>query len=166
MMNRRYDRDHYMDLVRQLRDSVPEITISSDIMVGFPGETEEDFQDTLDLIEKVRYDSAFTFLYSPRKGTPAAEKEDQIPEEIKHDRFNRMVDLINQISAEKNAAMEGRTEMVLVEGPSKQKKDTLAGRTDGFKLVNFPGDISLTGKMVPVRITKGKTFSLEGELVL
>ena len=155
-----------MDLVRQLRDSVPEITISSDIMVGFPGETEEDFQDTLDLIEKVRYDSAFTFLYSPRKGTPAAEKEDQIPEEIKHDRFNRMVDLINQISAEKNAAMEGRTEMVLVEGPSKQKKDTLAGRTDGFKLVNFPGDISLTGKMVPVRITKGKTFSLEGELVL
>ena len=166
LMNRRYDREHYMDLVRQLRDSVPEITISSDIMVGFPGETEEDFQDTLDLIGKVRYDSAFTFLYSPRKGTPAAEKEDQIPEEIKHDRFNRMVDLINQISAEKNAAMEGRTEMVLVEGPSKQKKDTLAGRTDGFKLVNFPGDISLTGKMVPVRITKLKTFSLEGELVL
>ncbi|MBR6443878.1 MAG: tRNA (N6-isopentenyl adenosine(37)-C2)-methylthiotransferase MiaB [Firmicutes bacterium] len=165
MMNRRYDRDRYMELVDKIRETVPQITISSDIMVGFPGETEEDFLDTLDLIERVRYDSAFTFLYSPRKGTPAAEAEDQIPEEIKHDRFNRMVDLINTISAEKNAAMEGKTEDVLVEGISKQKPDNLAGRTDGFKLVNFRGDASLIGKIVPVRITKGKTFSLEGEII-
>ena len=165
MMNRRYDRDRYMELVDKIRETVPQITISSDIMVGFPGETEEDFLDTLDLIERVRYDSAFTFLYSPRKGTPAAEAEDQIPEEIKHDRFNRMVELINTISAEKNAAMEGKTEDVLVEGISKQKPDNLAGRTDGFKLVNFRGDTSLIGKIVSVRITKGKTFSLEGEII-
>ena len=165
MMNRKYDRDRYMELVDKIRESAPGITISSDIMVGFPGETEEDFLDTLDLIERVRYDSAFTFLYSPRKGTPAAEAADQIPEEIKHDRFNRMVELINTISAEKNAAMEGKIEDVLVEGVSKQKPDNLAGRTDGFKLVNFHGDPSLTGKIVPVRITKGKTFSLEGELI-
>ena len=154
-----------MELVDRIRETVPEITISSDIMVGFPGETEEDFLDTLDLIERVRYDSAFTFLYSPRKGTPAAEDPDQIPEEIKHDRFNRMVELINGISAEKNAAMEGRVEDVLVEGASKNSIDALAGRTDGFKLVNFRGDRSLIGQIVPVRITKGKTFSLEGELI-
>ncbi|MBR2511569.1 MAG: tRNA (N6-isopentenyl adenosine(37)-C2)-methylthiotransferase MiaB [Firmicutes bacterium] len=165
MMNRKYNRDQYMELVDRIRETVPEITISSDIMVGFPGETEEDFLDTLDLIERVRYDSAFTFLYSPRKGTPAAEDPDQIPEEIKHDRFNRMVELINGISAEKNAAMEGRVEDVLVEGASKNSIDALAGRTDGFKLVNFRGDRSLIGQIVPVRITKGKTFSLEGELI-
>ena len=165
MMNRKYDRDRYMELVAKIRESVPQITISSDIMVGFPGETEEDFLDTLDLIEKVRYDSAFTFLYSPRKGTPAAEEEDQIPEETKHERFNRMVELINTISAEKNAAMEGRIEDVLVEGASKNSADALSGRTDGFKLVNFRGDRSLIGQIVPVRITSGKTFSLEGELV-
>ena len=165
MMNRKYNRDQYMELVDRIREIVPEITISSDIMVGFPGETEEDFLDTLDLIERVRYDSAFTFLYSPRKGTPAAEDPDQIPEEIKHDRFNRMVDLINRISAEKNAAMEGRVEDVLVEGASKNSADALSGRTDGFKLVNFRGDRSLIGQIVPVRITKGKTFSLEGELI-
>ncbi|MBQ1400825.1 MAG: tRNA (N6-isopentenyl adenosine(37)-C2)-methylthiotransferase MiaB [Firmicutes bacterium] len=165
MMNRKYNRDQYMELVDRIRETVPEITISSDIMVGFPGETEEDFLDTLDLIERVRYDSAFTFLYSPRKGTPAAEDPDQIPEDIKHDRFNRMVDLINRISAEKNAAMEGRVEDVLVEGASKNSADALSGRTDGFKLVNFRGDRSLIGQIVPVRITKGKTFSLEGELI-
>ena len=165
MMNRKYNRDQYMELVDRIREIVPEITISSDIMVGFPGETEEDFLDTLDLIERVRYDSAFTFLYSPRKGTPAAEDPDQIPEEIKHDRFNRMVELINGISAEKNAAMEGRVEDVLVEGASKNSADALSGRTDGFKLVNFRGDRSLIGQIVPVRITKGKTFSLEGELI-
>ena len=165
MMNRKYNRDQYMELVDRIRETVPEITISSDIMVGFPGETEEDFLDTLDLIERVRYDSAFTFLYSPRKGTPAAEDPDQIPEDIKHDRFNRMVDLINRISAEKNAAMEGRVEDLLVEGASKNSADALSGRTDGFKLVNFRGDRSLIGQIVPVRITKGKTFSLEGELI-
>ena len=164
-MNRRYDKEKYLELVKKLKAAVPGITMSTDIIVGFPGETEEDFEETLDLVRQVRYDSAFTFLYSIRKGTPAEKYENQVPEEIKHERFNRLVDLVNSISAEKNAAYAGRTEKVLVEGPSKTSSKTYAGRTDGFKLVNFPGNESMVGCMVDVRITEGKTFSLEGEVL-
>ena len=164
-MNRHYTRESYLEIVRKLREAVPEITISTDIIVGFPGETEEQFQDTLRMVEEVRYDSAFTFLYSIRKGTPAASYEEQIPEDVKHERFNRLVSMVDRISAEKNAKYEGRIERVLVEGPSKRDSNTLAGRTDGFKLVNFAGDPSLTGKFVDVEITRGKTFSLEGKLI-
>lgn len=161
-MNRRYTKEQYLNLVNRLKDAVPGITMSTDIIVGFPGETEEDFAETLDLVETVGYDSAFTFLYSIRKGTPAEKYEEQIPEEIKHERFNRLVDLVNSISAEKNSAYVGRTEKVLVEGPSKTGSRTFAGRTDGFKLVNFRGDESMVGKIIDVRITKSNTFSLEG----
>lgn len=164
-MNRRYTKEQYLNLVNRLKDAVPGITMSTDIIVGFPGETEEDFAETLDLVETVGYDSAFTFLYSIRKGTPAEKYEEQIPEEIKHERFNRLVDLVNSISAEKNSAYVGRTEKVLVEGPSKTGSRTFAGRTDGFKLVNFRGDESMVGKIIDVRITKSNTFSLEGEVV-
>ena len=171
-MNRHYTSAMYLDEIRKLREAAPEITISTDIIVGFPGETEEDFQKTLDLVNEVRYDSAFTFLYSKRRGTPAEKYEDQIPEDVMHERFGRLVDAIDTISAEKNSAYEGKIETVLVEGRSKRDKRTFAGRTDGFKLVNFtvPDDVAgsdddLTGKFVKVRITKGKTFSLEGELV-
>lgn len=164
-MNRRYTKEQYLNLVNRLKDAVPGITMSTDIIVGFPGETEEDFAETLDLVETVGYDSAFTFLYSIRKGTPAEKYEEQIPEEIKHERFNRLVDLVNSISAEKNNAYVGRTEKVLVEGPSKTGSRTFAGRTDGFKLVNFRGDESMVGKIIDVRITKSNTFSLEGEVV-
>ena len=173
-MNRKYTREQYLDLVRRLKDAVPDITISTDIIVGFPGETEEDFQQTLDLVEEVRYDSAFTFLYSIRKGTPAERFSDQIPEDVKHERFNRLVDSIDRISLEKNLLYEGKTEEVLVEGPSKRDPGALSGRTDGFKLVNFPipdgmeqeeAEHKLTGRFVRVRITRAKTFSLEGELV-
>ena len=163
-MNRRYDREKYLSLVRRLREAVPEITISTDIIVGFPGETEEQFQDTLDLCEEVRYDSAFTFLYSIRKGTPAEKYEDQVPEEVKHERFNRLVDVINRISAEKNAEYRGKIERVLIEGKSKRNGSALCGRTDGFKLVNFKGREEWTGSFAEVRITEGKTFSLEGEI--
>lgn len=163
-MNRRYTREKYLDLVHRLRDAVPDITISTDIIVGFPGETEEDFEETLSLAEEVRYDSAFTFLYSKRKGTPAAEFPDQISEEDKHRRFDRLVACMNAISEEKNAAYAGRVEQVLVDGVSKKDSRVLNGRTDGFKLVDFPGDPSLIGKIVPVRITEGKTFSLRGAL--
>ncbi|MGN0658058.1 MAG: tRNA (N6-isopentenyl adenosine(37)-C2)-methylthiotransferase MiaB [Emergencia sp.] len=163
-MNRKYTKEQYLDLVSRLKAAVPDITMSTDIIVGFPGETEEDFEETLDLVRTVRYDSAFTFLYSVRKGTPAEKYEDQIPEEIKHERFNRLVDLVNEISAEKNAAYKGRIEKVLVEGPDKNGKGILAGRTDGFKLVNFPGSRELIGTMVDVEITAGKTFSLEGRI--
>ena len=164
-MNRRYTREHYLELVSKLRRAVPEITLSTDIIVGFPGETEEDFQETLSLVRQVKYDSAFTFLYSVRQGTPAAQYEDQIPEDVKHERFNRLVDAVNQESMMKNAAYKGRVEKVLVEGVSKKNDETLTGRTEGFKLVDFAGDKSLIGQMVDVEITEGKTFSLTGRIV-
>ena len=164
-MNRKYTREQYIELVQKLRDAVPDIAISTDIIVGFPGETEEEFEDTLTLAEQIRYDSAFTFLYSIRKGTPAAEYDDQIPELIKHERFNRLVDIMNACSKEKNAAYVGRTEKVLIEGVSKKDEGILTGRTDSFKLVDFPGDLSLIGQIKNVRITESNTFSLKGELI-
>ena len=163
-MNRKYDRDGYLSLVERLRAKVPDITMSTDIIVGFPGETEEEFEDTLSLVDQVKYDSAFTFLYSIRQGTPAATYEDQTPEAIKHERFERLVDLVNSCSAAKNAAYVGRTEKVLVEGHSKKDENTLTGRTEGFKLVDFPGDSSYIGKIIDVEITEGKTFSLKGKI--
>ena len=124
-MNRHYTREKYLELVHKLRKAVPDITISTDIIVGFPGETDEDFRETLSLVREVEYDSAFTFLYSVRKGTPAAEYEDQIPEEIKHRRFDSLVDAVNEGSARRNALYKGRVEKVLVEGVSKKNEHTL-----------------------------------------
>ena len=164
-MNRRYTRENYLELVRKLREVDPDIAISTDIIVGFPGETEEEFEETLTLCEEVRYDSAFTFLYSIRKGTPAAKYENQIPEDIKHARFNRLVDAINRISAEKNAEYVGRIEKVLVDGPSKTNSRTYGGRTETFKLVNFKGSPEMIGQIVDVKITASNTFSLEGEVI-
>lgn len=161
-MNRKYTREHYLDLIRKFRETRPDIAITTDIIVGFPGETEEDFQDTLSLVREVEYDSAFTFLYSVRKGTPAEHYEDQVPEDIKHERFNRLVDLMNELSLKKNKALEGQVLPVLVEGVSKNNEDTLTGRTEGFKTVNFKGPKDIIGTIVPVRITEGKTFNLEG----
>lgn len=165
-MNRRYTREAYIELVRKLREADPDIAISTDIIVGFPGETEDEFNETLTLCEEVRYDSAFTFLYSIRKGTPAAAYENQIPEEVKHERFNRLVEVVNRISAEKNSEYVGRIEKVLVDGPSKTNSRTYGGRTETFKLVNFRGTPDMVGKIVDVRITSSNTFSLEGEVVL
>lgn len=165
-MNRKYTREDYLTLIEKLRKAVPDIAITTDLIIGFPGETEEDFQDTMDLVEKVRYDSAFTFIYSIRKGTPAEEYEDQVPEEVKHERFNRLLERINQISGEINKTYEGTVQKVLVEGPSTSKKGdrTLAGRTETTKLVNFAGDENLVGQIVKVRITEGKQFNLKGML--
>ena len=164
-MNRRYTREKYLELVRKLREAVPDIAISTDIIVGFPGETEEDFAQTLELAEEVRYDSAFTFLYSPRPGTPAAEYEDQIPEHVKHERFNRLVETMNRISAEKNAEYVGRVCRVLVDGPDKKASGMLNGRTEEFKLVDFEGPEEITGQTVDVEITGSNTFSLRGRLL-
>ena len=163
-MNRHYTREDYLEIVRKLREEDPDIAISTDIIVGFPGETEEEFEETLTLCEEVRYDSAFTFLYSVRKGTPAEKFENQIPEEIKHERFNRLVDVINRISAEKNAEYVGRIEKVLVDGPSKNNSKTYGGRTESFKLVNFRGTPDMIGQVIDVLITGANTFSLEGEV--
>ena len=164
-MNRKYDRKRYFSLVEKLRDAVPDIAISTDIIVGFPGETEKDFEDTLDLAERVGYDSAFTFLYSMREGTPAAKSPDQIPEDIKHNRFNRLVDVINNSAASKNAGYIGSVKEVLVDGRSRNGSSAWEGRTDSFKLVNFHGRDGLEGKLVNVRITGANTFSLTGEIV-
>ncbi len=164
-MNRRYTKQQYILLTEKLKKACPDITISTDIIVGFPGETEEDFSETMDLVRRVRYDSAFTFLYSIRKGTPAEKYENQVDEAIKHERFNKLVDLLNEISADKNKLYENRVEKVLVEGVSKTNKKTLTGRTEGFKPVNFVGKKELIGEIVNVRITEGKTFSLAGEIV-
>lgn len=163
-MNRHYTREDYLEIVRKLREVDPDIAISTDIIVGFPGETEEEFEETLTLCEEVRYDSAFTFLYSVRKGTPAEKFENQIPEEIKHERFNWLVDVINRISAEKNAEYVGRIEKVLVDGPSKNNSKTYGGRTESFKLVNFRGTPDMIGQVIDVLITGANTFSLEGEV--
>ena len=164
-MNRHYDTTRYLEIVDKLRAVCPDITISTDIIVAFPGETEDDFEGTLDIARRVRYDSAFTFIYSPREGTPAAKFPDQIPDEIAHERFDRLVDVMNRISLEKNMEYKGKTYDVLVEGVSKNADDTYAGRTDGFKLVNFTSDKKpeeIIGTTVSVLITESKTFSLEG----
>ena len=165
-MNRRYTKEKYLELLAKLRDVRSDIAVTTDIIVGFPGETDEDFEETMDLVQKARFDSAFTFLYSKREGTPAAEYEDQVPDELKHARFNRLVDAINAISAEKNAAYEGRVEKILIEGRSARGGEgTCSGRTGTFKLVNFKCDESRAGQMADVKITDAGTFSLFGELV-
>ena len=164
-MNRHYNREQYLSIVDKLRSVCPDITISTDIIVGFPGETEEDFEETLSIAEKVRYDSAFTFIYSPREGTPAAKFEEQIPDDVCHKRFDRLVDLMNSISYEKNQEYKGKVFDVIAEGISDKDDRALSGRTDGFKLVNFTSEKSpekLMGKTVKVKITESKTFSLEG----
>ena len=164
-MNRHYDRKTYLEIVDKLRAAAPDITISTDIIVGFPGETEEDFGDTLDIVRKVGYDSAFTFIYSPREGTPAAKFEDQIPDDVCHERFDRLVEVLNDISLTKNRKYRGRVYEVIAEGVSRSDETTVSGRTDGFKLVNFTTDRApeeIMGKTVKVLITESKTFSLEG----
>lgn len=164
-MNRKYTREDYLKLIEKLRKTVPNITLSTDIIVGFPGETNEDFEETLSIVKEVEYDSAFTFIYSIRKGTPAEKFEDQIEESEKHRRFDLLVSAVNEISEKKNKAYQDRVEKVLVDGVSKNDKSTLTGRTDGFKLVNFAGKKDLIGSLVDVKITDAKTFSLFGEVI-
>ncbi|MDD2190818.1 MAG: tRNA (N6-isopentenyl adenosine(37)-C2)-methylthiotransferase MiaB [Eubacteriales bacterium] len=163
-MNRKYSKEDYLQLIEKLRDVIPDIAITTDIIVGFPGESDEDFNETMDLVEKVRFDSAFTFLYSIRKGTPAEKYKDQVPESIKHQRFDRLVDRLNEISQEINKSYEGNIVLVLAEGSSKTNTKMISGRTVTGKLVNFKGPAELTGKLVPIRITEGKTFSLNGDI--
>jgi tRNA-2-methylthio-N6-dimethylallyladenosine synthase len=164
-MNRKYTREYYLELVEKIRKAIPDISITTDIIVGFPGETDEDFEETLDLVKKVRYDSAFTFLYSKREGTIAAKKENQVPEEIKHERFQKLLDTLYPIFYEQNAKYENRVVEVLVEEVSKNNKEVLSGRTRTGKLVHFKGDKSLIGKFVNVKITNPKTFTLEGFII-
>ena len=158
-MNRHYDRAQYLKLIEYGRSVMPDIVFTSDIIVGFPGETEEDFQATLDLCEAVRYDALFTFIYSPRKGTPAAELPDPTPRAEKNARFDRLLELQNRISEECHRAYIGKTLRVLADGAD---GDLLTGRTDGGRLVRLQGDKALIGQFIPVTITGHTTWSLTG----
>ncbi len=164
-MNRSYNREKYLEIVKKVREKMPDIVLTSDVIVGFPGETNEDFEETMSILDLVQYDMIFSFIYSKRKGTPAAEMEDCLTDEEKHQNFERMVAFQNDISKKKNDAYLGRTEKVLVEGCSKTNPEFMSGRTDGGKIVNFRGSSELTGEMVEVRITEVKTWSLLGEIV-
>lgn len=164
-MNRKYTREDYLKIIDRVRAINPDISITTDIIVGFPGETEEDFEDTLDLVRKVGFDSAFTFLYSVREGTPAAKMEDQIDMEVKNDRFQRLMEVLHPFGLEFNKKYLGKEVEILVEEVSKNNEKVLTGRTTSGKLVHFEGDKSLIGELVDVKITKAKTFTLEGELV-
>ncbi|MDP4145690.1 MAG: tRNA (N6-isopentenyl adenosine(37)-C2)-methylthiotransferase MiaB [Bacillota bacterium] len=162
-MNRSYSREQYLELIHKIKKAIPDVALTTDIIIGFPGETEQDFQYTLSLVKEVEYDSAFTFIYSKRKGTPAFEMEEQITDEVKHDRFNRLVETVNEICAKKNKCYEGRIVEVLVEGTSKNDENKLMGRTRTGKLVNFSGNLKKIGELAMVKITKANSFSLVGE---
>ena len=161
-MNRRYTKESYLELVDKIRRAVPDISLTTDIIVGFPGETEEDFQETLDVVRKVRYDSAFTFIYSKRTGTPAAAMEDQIPEDVVKDRFDRLLTLVQDISREMSSRFEGTVQEVLVEGVNEQDSHLVSGRMTNNLLVHFPGDASLIGKFCRVHLDECKGFYYMG----
>ena len=163
-MNRHYDKEKYLSLVAKLREAMPDIAITTDIIVGYPGETEEDFLETMDVVEKVEFNSAFTFIYSPRTGTPAAEKE-QIPEEITKDRFQRLLRVVQEKGQKKTAEMTGNVEEVLVEQVNEHDDTLVTGRCDNNTLVHFKGDASLIGQIVSVKLTECKGFYFMGELV-
>ena len=164
-MNRKYTREDYLLIVEKLRKAQPNISITTDIIVGFPGEKEEDFLETLKLVKEVEFDSAYSFLYSIREGTKAAQMEEQIDYKIKHDRFQRLSDAINEISLRKNERFIGQTVKVLVEEVSKNNKDILTGRSEEFKIVHFKGDKPLIGSIVNIKIEEVTTFTLTGKMV-
>lgn len=163
-MNRHYTKEQYLELAKEIRKEIPGVTFSTDIIVGFPGETEEDFNETLELAREIRYDAAFTFIYSRRNHTPADQMENQIADEVKHERFNRLVEVVNSGIAKGNKEAEGKIYEVLVEGRSKNDESKLTGRTRNARLVNFEGGEELIGKLVNVKITKANSFSLIGEV--
>src|SRR5690606_9454672 len=163
LMGRRYTRAEYLKLVEKLRKNIPNLTLTTDIIVGFPGETEEEFEDTLSLVREVEFDNAFMFMYSPRPGTGAPNLPNPVPEEVKRERLQRLIQVQNEISARKNAALVGTVQEVLVEGQNEKEPGMLNGRTRGNKLVTFPGSPDLIGRIIPVRITRARTWTLVGE---
>ena len=165
LMNRHYDKEQYLALAEKIRKAVPDISLTTDIIVGFPGETEEDFQETLDVVRKVRYDSAFTFIYSKRTGTPAAVLEEQVPEEIVKDRFNRLLKEVQSISAEVCSVHTKTVQRVLVESVNDHDDSLVTGRMSNNLLVHFPGEKDLVGKLVDVRLDTCKGFYYLGEMV-
>lgn len=163
-MNRKYTREEYFAKIEKARVAMPGLALSTDIIVGFPGETEEEFEDTLDLIRKVRYDNVYSFLYSKREGTAAAGFDDPFSHEEKQKWFERLLEVQNEIALALNQTYEGKIYDVLVEGASKTNPDVMTGRTDTNKIINFPGNESMVGNLVPVKVTKAHTWSLNGEV--
>ena len=164
LMNRQYTKEHYLELVDKIRNTIPDISITTDIIVGFPGETEEDFEDTLDVVRKAKYDSAFTFIYSKRSGTPAAKMPDQVSEEVVHERFDRLLKVVNETAREQNGKLAGNTELVLVEEIDEKDASMVTGRLSNNSVVHFKGDASLIGKIVPVVLEESKGFYYLGRL--
>lgn len=164
-MNRRYTKEQYLELVRKIKEAVPDISLTTDIIVGFPRETEEDFLETMDVVKKVRYDSAFTFIYSKRTGTPAAAMENQVPEDVVKDRFDRLLKEVQSISAEVCSVHEGTTQSVLVEAVNDHDPALVTGRLSNNILVHFPGEKELIGKIVSVRLDACKGFYYIGTRV-
>ncbi|GAA0263779.1 tRNA (N6-isopentenyl adenosine(37)-C2)-methylthiotransferase MiaB [Faecalicatena contorta] len=164
-MNRRYTKEHYLELVEKIRSSVPDISLTTDIIVGFPGETEEDFQETLDVVRKVRYDSAFTFIYSKRTGTPAAIMEDQVPESVVKDRFDRLLKEVQSISGEVCSVYTNTIQDVLVETVNDHDAALVTGRMSNNLLVHFPGGEDLIGKIVSVELKECRGFYYIGDMI-
>ena len=162
-MNRKYSKEQYLELARKIKEEIPDVTFSTDIIVGFPGETEEDFEDTLDVVRKVDFDQVYMFIYSRRLGTPADKMDDQVPEETKHKRFDRLKKLAEEIIERKNKEYVGTKQYVLVEGKSKNNKDMLTGRTESNKVVNFEGPDDLIGKLISMEIVSEHMWYLKGK---
>ena len=164
-MNRRYDKEKYLALAKKIRERMPDIALTTDIIVGFPGETEEDFQETLDVVRQVRYDSAFTFIYSKRTGTPAAVMEDQIPEDVVKDRFDRLLKEVQTISKEMAERFTGNEETVLVEEKNSQMDGYVTGRLGNNHVVHFEGSEELIGKLIRVRLDECRGFYYMGTML-
>lgn len=164
-MNRKYTKAEYLEKIEKAKKAIPNISLSTDVIVGFPTETNEDFEETLDVLRQVEFDNIFSFIYSRREGTPAAKLDFVLSEEEIHSNFNRLLEVQNEISKRKNEEYVGRIERVLVDGVSKNDESTLSGRCDSSKIVNFKGDKSLIGKYIDVKITEAHTWSLNGETV-
>ena len=160
-MRRTYTRERYVRLVADLREAIPDLALGTDIIVGFPGETEQDFRATLDVVEEVGYDSAFTFVYSPRAGPEAASMPDQVPEDLKRERMERLVEVVQRVASDRNGARVGRVEEVLVEGQSRTDPALLRGRTRRNTTVNFAGEAE-PGELVPVLIERATSTTLRG----
>ena len=165
IMNRKYTKEQYLNLVEKMKKQIPEVKFSTDIIVGFAGETEEDFEDTLDIVEKVHFEQVFMFIYSRRVGTPGDRMENQVPEEVKHERFNRLKELVEKQIKENNEEYIGTTQKVLVEGTSKNNEKMLTARTDSNKVVVFEGDKKLIGTMVELKIVSEHMWYLKGEVL-
>ena len=163
-MNRKYTKEQYLALAEKMRKEIPDILFSTDIIVGFPGETEEDFENTLDVVRKMNYEQIFMFIYSRRVGTVADKMENQIPEEIKHERFERLKKLYDENVSKNNEKFIGKVEKILVDGESKNNENMLTGRNDANKVIIFEGSKDLIGKMINVKITEEHKWYLKGEV--